>query len=168
MPTSFLWHYFLDIMGESMDIHSGGVDLKFPHHDNEIAQSEAYYKSDNWVRYFLHTGHLTIAGCKMSKSLKNFISIQGKINVSPQTSPKPHPNLTPNNSEALEKNSSRQIRLAFLLHAWDRTLDYSENTMRDAVQYEKNINEFFMTIKAAILADDKTLKKVTSKKLRGI
>merc|ERR1712131_522566 len=126
-----------DIMGETMDIHSGGVDLKFPHHDNEIAQSEAYYKSDNWVRYFLHTGHLTIAGCKMSKSLKNFISIQ----------------------EALEKNSSRQIRLAFLLHAWDRTLDYSDNTMRDAVQYEKNINEFFMTIKAAILADDKTLKK---------
>ena len=76
---------FLDIMGESMDIHSGGVDLKFPHHDNEIAQSEAYYKSDNWVRYFLHTGHLTIAGCKMSKSLKNFISIQGKINIYPQS-----------------------------------------------------------------------------------
>ena len=69
----------LDIMGESMDIHSGGVDLKFPHHDNEIAQSEAYYKSDNWVRYFLNTGHLAIAGCKMSKSLKNFISIQGEI-----------------------------------------------------------------------------------------
>ena len=40
-------------------------------------------------------------------------------------------------------------------------MDYSDNTMRDAVQYEKNINEFFMTIKAAILADDKTLKKVT-------
>merc|ERR1711953_1351918 len=126
-----------DIMGKTMDIHSGGVDLKFPHHDNEIAQSEAYFDSDDWVRYFLHTGHLTIAGCKMSKSLKNFISIQ----------------------EALEKNSSRQIRLAFLLHAWDRTLDYSENTLRDAVQYEKNMNEFFMTIKSAIMADDKMLKK---------
>jgi len=156
-------------MGESMDIHSGGVDLKFPHHDNEIAQSEAYYKSDNWVRYFLHTGHLTIAGCKMSKSLKNFISIQGKINFSPRINFTPTSPLAPltNNSEALEKNSSRQIRLAFLLHAWDRTLDYSENTMRDAVQYEKNINEFFMTIKAAILADDKTLKKVTLKSYEG-
>merc|ERR1740123_2612936 len=96
-----------DVMGKTMDIHSGGVDLKFPHHDNEIAQSEAFYDSDDWVRYFLHTGHLTIAGCKMSKSLKNFISIQ----------------------EALQKNSSRQIRLAFLLHAWDKTLDYSDNTM---------------------------------------
>ena len=87
----------LDIMGESMDIHSGGVDLKFPHHDNEIAQSEAYYKSDNWVRYFLHTGHLTIAGCKMSKSLKNFISIQGKFNFYPQY----HPLLGPNASQTL-------------------------------------------------------------------
>ena len=82
--------------------------------------------------------------------------------VSPQIypiSPQFYP-FSPHNLEALEKNSSRQIRLAFLLHAWDRTLDYSDNTMRDAVQYEKNINEFFMTIKAAILADDKTLKKV--------
>ena len=43
-----------------MDIHTGGVDLKFPHHDNELAQSEAYYDNDEWVRYFLHTGHLTI------------------------------------------------------------------------------------------------------------
>jgi len=129
-----------DVMGKTMDIHSGGVDLKFPHHDNEIAQSEAFYDSDDWVRYFLHTGHLTIAGCKMSKSLKNFISIQ----------------------EALEKNTSRQIRLAFLLHAWDKTLDYSDNTMRDAVQYEKNMNEFFMSIKAAIMASDSALLKWTS------
>merc|ERR1712076_299491 len=96
-----------DIMGESMDIHPGGVDLKFPHHDNEIAQSEAYYKSDNWVRCFLHTGHLTIAGCKMSKSLKNFISIQ----------------------EVLQKVSASQLRLVFLLHAWKDTLDYSDNTL---------------------------------------
>ena len=43
-----------------MDIHTGGVDLKFPHHDNELAQSEAYFNNDQWVRYFLHTGHLSI------------------------------------------------------------------------------------------------------------
>ena len=68
-----------DIMGKTMDIHSGGVDLKFPHHDNELAQSEACWGNDNWVQYFLHTGHLTIAGCKMSKSLKNFITIKGAL-----------------------------------------------------------------------------------------
>ena len=66
-----------DKMGEQMDIHSGGVDLKFPHHDNELAQSEAYYcqhdKGEHeWVRYFFHMGHLSIAGSKMSKSLSMF------------------------------------------------------------------------------------------------
>ncbi|CAG5114156.1 Oidioi.mRNA.OKI2018_I69.chr2.g8224.t1.cds [Oikopleura dioica] len=126
-----------DIMGKTMDIHSGGVDLKFPHHDNELAQSEACWGNDNWVQYFLHTGHLTIAGCKMSKSLKNFITIK----------------------DALKKNSARQIRLSFLLHAWDKTLDYSDNTLADAVQYEKSISEFFANIKAALLNDDGILKK---------
>ena len=59
-----------------IDIHSGGCDLKFPHHDNEIAQSEAYYDCDNWINNFWHTGHLHIAGKKMSKSLKNFTTIK--------------------------------------------------------------------------------------------
>merc|ERR1719259_1200249 len=75
------WHIECSVMasailGESIDIHTGGVDLKFPHHDNELAQAEAYFDNEHWIRYFLHSGHLTIAGCKMSKSLKNFITIQ--------------------------------------------------------------------------------------------
>ncbi|KAG7283721.1 hypothetical protein CRUP_034345, partial [Coryphaenoides rupestris] len=113
------------ILGESMDIHGGGFDLRFPHHDNELAQSEAFYENDHWVRYFLHTGHLTIAGCKMSKSLKNFITIK----------------------DALANNSARQLRLAFLMHSWKDTLDYSSNTMEFAVQYEKFLNEFFLNVK---------------------
>lgn len=107
-----------DIFGSTFDIHTGGVDLKFPHHDNELAQSEAAYNESEWVKYFLHTGHLTIAGCKMSKSLKNFVTIQ----------------------EALKKHSATQLRLAFLLHSWKDTLDYSENTMEMATQYEKFLN----------------------------
>jgi cysteinyl-tRNA synthetase len=74
------WHIECSVMasailGSSMDFHTGGVDLKFPHHDNELAQSEAYYDNDEWVRYFLHTGHLTIqvnilnTKCKLNKSL---------------------------------------------------------------------------------------------------
>jgi len=59
-----------------IDIHSGGSDLKFPHHDNEIAQSEAYYDCDNWVNHFWHTAPLNIDKLKMSKSLKNFITIK--------------------------------------------------------------------------------------------
>ncbi|XP_069480252.1 cysteine--tRNA ligase, cytoplasmic isoform X2 [Ambystoma mexicanum] len=113
------------ILGDSMDIHGGGYDLRFPHHDNELAQSEAYFENDHWVRYFLHTGHLTIAGCKMSKSLKNFITIR----------------------DALKKNTARQLRLAFLMHSWKDTLDYSTNTMESALQYERFMNEFFLNVK---------------------
>lgn len=60
----------------TIDIHSGGQDLKFPHHDNEIAQSEAHYNFEQWCNYWVHTGHLDIEGLKMSKSLKNFIKIR--------------------------------------------------------------------------------------------
>lgn len=120
------WHIECSVMasaicGESLDIHTGGIDLRFPHHDNELAQAEAYFGNSHWVRYFLHSGHLTISGCKMSKSLKNFITIQ----------------------EALKNHSSRQLRLAFLLHSWKDTLDYSDSTMEIAVQYEKFINVSF-------------------------
>ncbi|XP_015599244.1 cysteine--tRNA ligase, cytoplasmic [Cephus cinctus] len=127
------WHIECSVMasaicGESIDIHTGGVDLKFPHHDNELAQAEAYFDNSHWVRYFLHSGHLTISGCKMSKSLKNFITIQ----------------------DALKTHTARQLRLAFLLHSWKDTLDYSDNTMDLAVQYEKFLNEFFLNIKCRI------------------
>ncbi|XP_077995092.1 cysteine--tRNA ligase, cytoplasmic-like [Glandiceps talaboti] len=124
------WHIECSVMascilGESLDIHTGGYDLRFPHHDNELAQAEAHYGNDHWVRYFLHSGHLTIAGCKMSKSLKNFITIK----------------------DALAKHTSRQLRLMFLLHSWKDTLDYSDNTMENAIQYEKFMNEFFLNVK---------------------
>ena len=64
------------ICGSSIDIHTGGIDLKFPHHDNELAQSEAYYDNDHWVRYFLHTGHLTIQVRKVEPLLlENYCKI---------------------------------------------------------------------------------------------
>ena len=62
-------------------MHSGGVDLKFPHHDNELCQSEAYHGCGQWVNHFWHFGHLTIKGLKMSKSLKNFITIKQALEV---------------------------------------------------------------------------------------
>ena len=57
-------------------VHAGGIDLKFPHHTNEIAQSEAYLGEGEWIPHWVHTGHLHIDGLKMSKSLKNFVSIE--------------------------------------------------------------------------------------------
>jgi cysteinyl-tRNA synthetase len=83
------WHIECSAMAGSIfpeeelpiDIHSGGVDLKFPHHDNEIAQSEAYYCCDSWINHFWHTGHLHIDGLKMSKSKKNFTTIKQVLEV---------------------------------------------------------------------------------------
>ncbi|KAJ4473883.1 tRNA synthetases class I (C) catalytic domain-containing protein [Lentinula aciculospora] len=128
------WHIECSVMasavlGENMDIHSGGIDLAFPHHDNEMAQSEAYHDCPTWVNYFVHTGHLHIEGLKMSKSLKNFITID----------------------EILQRYSSRQIRLAFLTQLWNAKVDFSESLMAGEVRnLESTLNNFFTNIKALV------------------
>mmetsp|Transcript_12402 Transcript_12402/g.12449 ORF Transcript_12402/g.12449 Transcript_12402/m.12449 type:complete len:571 (+) Transcript_12402:119-1831(+) len=129
------WHIECSVMAADslpcpIDIHSGGVDLRFPHHENELAQSEAFYGCQQWVNYFLHTGHLHIKKCKMSRSLKNFITI----------------------NEMLEDYTPRQMRMVYLLHKWDGMMNYdpeNSSTMEEAVIIEKQFKEFFMNIQAA-------------------
>jgi cysteinyl-tRNA synthetase len=75
------WHIECSTMiqqtlGEQIDIHAGGRDLIFPHHENEIAQSEAYCGCSPFARYWTHVGLLNIGGEKMSHSLNNFLTIQ--------------------------------------------------------------------------------------------
>src|SRR5260370_31693519 len=62
-------------LGETLDIHTGGIDLAFPHHENEIAQSEGA-TGKPFVRYWLHAEHLLVEGEKMSKSLGNFLTLR--------------------------------------------------------------------------------------------
>jgi cysteinyl-tRNA synthetase len=74
------WHIECSVMamkylGSTLDIHTGGVDLAFPHHENEIAQSEAL-TGKPFVRYWLHSEHLSVDGQKMSKSLNNFYTLR--------------------------------------------------------------------------------------------
>ncbi len=74
------WHIECSAMsakylGEQFDIHGGAVDLVFPHHENEIAQSEAAFGAKPFVKYWLHAGFLNVGGKKMSKSLGNYITI---------------------------------------------------------------------------------------------
>lgn len=109
-----------------LDMHCGGEDLKFPHHDNELAQSEAFFNNGQWVNYFLHSGHLKIEGREMSKSKKNFITIR----------------------ESLESYNFRQIRLLYLLHNYWDQLDYAKDTMKDAVFMDKFFQEFFQNVKS--------------------
>ncbi|EFA76443.1 cysteinyl-tRNA synthetase [Heterostelium album PN500] len=117
-----------DILGANIDIHSGGEDLKFPHHDNEIAQSEAHYGCKQWINYFIHSGHLLIDGLKMSKSLKNFITIQ----------------------DALKKYTARQIRMLFLIHRYDKPMNYSTESMTNVIEIEKIFTEFFHAVKSIV------------------
>jgi cysteinyl-tRNA synthetase len=74
------WHIECSAMswrhlGEVFDIHGGGIDLTFPHHENEIAQSRCAHGTDVMARYWMHNGFLQVEGEKMSKSLGNFVTI---------------------------------------------------------------------------------------------
>lgn len=115
-----------EVLGPQIDVHSGGIDLAFPHHDNELAQSEACHQNHQWINYFLHTGHLHIEGQKMSKSLKNFITIK----------------------EALQKYSARQLRLAFTLQQWNTQLDFRESLLAEVRSLESALSNFFNNVKA--------------------
>lgn len=67
-----------DVLGKHFDIHGGGIDLKFPHHENEIAQSQARYGCQ-YVNYWMHSGHVQVENEKMSKSLGNFLTIRAAL-----------------------------------------------------------------------------------------
>ena len=130
------WHIECSAMANAifmkcpLDIHSGGVDLRFPHHDNEIAQSEAYYNCDSWIKHFWHVGHLHIDGKKMSKSLKNFITIKDILNAG---------------------YTSSQVRFVFLLSSWNSTMDYStEKSFVEAIAKDDQFREFFKNVGARI------------------
>eukprot|EP00760_Papus_ankaliazontas_P000051 PhM_4_TR10015/c0_g1_i1/m.34863/K01883/CARS, cysS; cysteinyl-tRNA synthetase len=127
-----------ELLGENMDIHGGGWDLKFPHHDNEVAQAEAFWKNGQWVNYFLHAGHLHIKGLKMAKSLKNFITIR----------------------QALEEHTAAELRMMFLLQTWWKPMNFSDQTVGDAREKLRVLRAFFG--KASVLAREDHLTKPQS------
>lgn len=119
-----------------LDIHSGGIDLKFPHHNNEEVQSSMYLDGDNvkkWADFYLHIGHLNINGCKMSKSEKNFITIK----------------------ECLKKYSGDVLRMYFLMHKYRDVMEL--NSDREAIEYASNVmkrlNDFMITVENHIISD---------------
>lgn len=82
------WHIECSAMsethlGDSFDIHGGGLDLIFPHHENEIAQSTCAHGGAPFVRYWMHNGYLTVNGEKMSKSLGNFFTVRDLLSKAP-------------------------------------------------------------------------------------
>ncbi|MDP6402521.1 MAG: cysteine--tRNA ligase [SAR202 cluster bacterium] len=106
------WHIECSAMsithlGETIDIHGGGQDLIFPHHENEIAQAESYTETSPFVRFWLHNGLLRLGEDKMSKSLGNIVSV----------------------AEALEKFSSDTLRLFFISSHYRSPLVYSDQNV---------------------------------------
>ena len=96
--------------GPQYDIHGGGVDLKFPHHEAEIAQQESASGQKPFVKIWMHTGALLVDGKKMSKSLGNFITVR----------------------DFLKKHSPEVLRWIVLNHHYRSPIDYSENSIKQA------------------------------------
>jgi len=111
--------------GEQYDIHGGGRDLMFPHHEAEIAQMEAISNKYPFIKYWLHTGFLTINGQKMSKSLGNFITI----------------------NDFLRNYSSRILRFFILNSHYRSPIDYSENAILQTKEELDRIDEFVTKLK---------------------
>ena len=99
----------IDALGETFDIHGGGSDLKFPHHENEIAQSECVTGKD-FAKIWMHTGSLRIDKEKMSKSLGNFVTVK----------------------ESLKNHSPEVLRLFLISSHYRSPLNYSDESIEEA------------------------------------
>ncbi|MDI7259251.1 MAG: cysteine--tRNA ligase [Thermodesulfobacteriota bacterium] len=121
------WHIECSVMsqkylGETFDIHGGGKDLTFPHHENEIAQSEAA-TGKPFARYWVHNGFVNINKEKMSKSLGNILTIK----------------------EILKDWHPEVLRLFFLSHHYRSPIDYSEDSLLEA---KTGLDRFYITLEA--------------------
>ena len=99
-----------DHFGESFDIHGGGLDLIFPHHENEIAQSKCAHGPETFAKYWMHNGYLMSEGEKMSKSLGNFYTVH----------------------VLLEEFPGEAIRLALLKSHYRKPMDFTKEGLREA------------------------------------
>ncbi|MGM0605831.1 MAG: cysteine--tRNA ligase [Halobacteriota archaeon] len=142
------WHIECSAMsmthlGETIDIHVGGHDLVFPHHENEIAQSEAA-TGEPFAKYWLHTGLLETKGEKMSSSLGNFFTV----------------------SAALEEFGTNVIRTFYLSTEYGSKQTFSTDAMREATERASRLERSYEAAEAAIDSVDART-KVTDEALRS-
>jgi cysteinyl-tRNA synthetase len=123
------WHIECSAMseqhlGESFDIHGGGLDLIFPHHENEIAQSECVHGGKVFARYWLHNGFVTVDGAKMAKSEGNFRTIR----------------------DVLAEAPGEAARLAMLMGHYRDPLDWTGDRLAQAKQ---GLDRFYLALRGA-------------------
>ena len=109
------WHLECSVMsekflGKKFDIHGGGLDLVFPHHENEIAQSRCANRTDNFANYWIHNGYVTFAKEKMSKSIGNIVTVK----------------------KLRETVNGQVVRLALLSSHYKQPLDWSEKLITES------------------------------------
>lgn len=126
--------------GPQYDIHGGGRDLIFPHHEAEIAQMEAISDKKPLVKYWIHPGFLTVGGKKMAKSLGNFITIKN----------------------LLKKYSPRVVRLLILNSHYRSPLNYNEKLLSQAKKQIERIDEFLDRLQ---ILDDRLKRGSSARKL---
>jgi len=133
------WHIECSVMsrkylGDTMDIHTGGEDLIFPHHENEIAQSEGL-TGRQFVRFWVHNGFLKINGRKMSKSLGNYISFE----------------------EVLSRHSPDTFRYFCLSIHYRKPIDYTEDAMVSAENSAQRLENTLDLVGEALRAEGENL-----------
>ena len=139
MSDKWLWQEALPSLGPSgrahpheFDIHGGGIDLVFPHHENEIAQSRCAHGTDVMARYWLHNGFLQVEGEKMSKSLGNFVTIR----------------------ELLSDWPGEVIRLNMLKTHYRQPIDWTLGSLREAERTLANWYELAGDVEPGLLCAD--------------
>jgi len=143
----------MKFLGDTLDIHTGGVDLIFPHHENEIAQSEAY-TGKKFVNYWLHGEHLIVEGEKMSKSKGNYFTLE----------------------DIVKKFGPEVVRYMFVSTHYRKKLNYTdkfaENAKRNYEKLKETFDRINFFLKSAdtkkIKLDDKFLKKLLKIKKKFI
>lgn len=123
------WHLECSVMseehlGDTFDIHGGGNDLIFPHHENELAQSRCAHAGAPFANYWIHNGMLDVAGDKMSKSLGNFVTIRQLLDAG---------------------HDGEVLRYALLAAHYRQPLNWSEDGLEQARQ---NVDRFYTALRA--------------------
>lgn len=140
------WHIECSAMsnkylGENFDIHCGGVDLKFPHHENEIAQSCCANKGSTFANYWFHIGFLMVNGEKMSKSLGNFTTIK----------------------EIRDKGVKGVVlRFAMIKNHYRKPLDFTNNLIIEAEKNLKDLHKNIINIKCNYKVPDELIEVLSN------
>ncbi|MDQ3966137.1 MAG: cysteine--tRNA ligase, partial [Actinomycetota bacterium] len=131
------WHIECSAMVEKhlplgADIHGGGTDLRFPHHENELAQSAGAHPDRTFVRAWAHHGMVTLVSGKMAKSLGNILDVE----------------------RAVERHGPNALRMWFLQSHYSQPIDYSEEILEDKKRSYEHLSDLYSRISGSLASSE--------------